>query len=108
MPLTLHPDIDRISRMDLETHIRLVQLRRLSAAMTYYQGQNAKLQSTVDKVDRRLVAKYETLGKRLTSLDKSLALVEKLASEIEELKNTRSQANDLMVIMDTERDDDAE
>jgi len=108
MPLTLHPDIDHISRIDLEQHVRLIQMRRLTAAITYYKGQNAKLQSSIDKNDRRLVAKYETLGKRLASLDKAIQAVEKLAVEIAELKNNKSQAQDLMVIMDPEVGDATE
>lgn len=106
MPLTLHPDIDRISRIDLEEHVADLQRRRLSSAIIYYEGQNAKYQSAVNKADRRLIAKYETLGKRLITAEKAIEAIEKLANEIQEIKNDREQNAEMIQYMDKEAEDE--
>jgi hypothetical protein len=81
-------------------------MRRLSAAVVYYEGQNAKYQSQIDKADRRLIAKYETLGKRLEAADKIIEAIEKLANEIQEIKNNREQNVEMIQYMDKESGDE--
>lgn len=106
MPLVLHPDLERISRLDLEAHLSLVQMRRLSAAVLYYQGQNAKLEAKVDQLDRRLAGKYEMLGKALATLDKAIEKVMKYKDEIEQIKGERGLNADQIQYIDTEQGDE--
>lgn len=106
MPLKLHPDIDTVSRIDFEVRLATIQARRLTAAVTYYQGKNAKIQSKIDKNDRKLAGKYEQAGKTLALVDKNLEKLEKLIREIEIVKGERGLNEDQLQFIDTEPEDE--
>ena len=77
MSLILQPSFDEKSRAEIEAHIEEVRARRLTAAIEYRIGVNAKLDQEADKVKRKMTQHLTMLGKELVRFDKLDALVSK-------------------------------
>jgi len=77
MPLILAPSFDDHTRQQVEEHLDMVRVRRLSAALEYAQGRMIKLEKEDGNLKQRLDRNYDQLGKSLKRLD----------TEIEKVKN---------------------
>lgn len=105
MPLTLHPDLEQYDRETIENRISLIQVKRMSAAVTFYAGENVKTKKKISIFERRIAQELERLHKEFTLLDKYIAKVEARANKIEMLRNQLSQHGDALVLIPDEDDD---
>jgi chaperonin cofactor prefoldin len=94
MPLVLSPSFDEQTRDQIELHIADVQCRRLSAAIVYHQGANAKLNFESDKLRSRIAKQYELLKKELDVLEKAERKVQ------DRLANMQHLSNELGLVVD--------
>ena len=103
MPLHLQPDLAAMTREEVEAHLEQVRARRMVAAVTYFEGKNAKYQREGEKIKKKMLGKNEMLGKAIETLDRAIERVEKYLAEITSLDNELGLVNDLIVTFDTEK-----
>lgn len=108
--LVLVPGMSDMSRADIEQHMEVVRARRMVAAITYFEGKNAKLGRQSEVLQRRLTQQYEMLGKEIDALDRALAKMQKRLEMITTLEERDSLVQDQIVILgadDAAGDDNA-
>lgn len=76
------------------------------AAIEYTQGVNAKLMHETDKIQRKIRAQYDMLGKEIKKLDSALERVEERVMAIESMKQEIGVITDMMVVTDSEPEED--
>ena len=84
--LVLVKSIKEMDREEIEAHLSLIRMRRMSAALEYAAGKNLKLGKSADKVKQKLERQYDMLGKEIDRLDVMIDKVEQRMIEIESLK----------------------
>ena len=102
MPLVLQPALPEQTRAEVEAHLEHVRAKRMSAAVTYYEGKNAKYQHESDKIKRQMSSQYDMLGKELAGLDKAIEKVEQRLVKIGALDTSLGLVSDMMVVLDPE------
>lgn len=107
MPLILSPSFDDHTREQIETHIAEVQARRMSAAVQYHTGKDAKLAHESDKIQNRIARQYDMLGKELEQMDRIIEKVENRLAGLTHLTNELGMVSDLREthVLDTEEED---
>ena len=107
MPLVLSPSFDDHTREQIETHIAEVQARRMSAAVEYHTGKDAKLAHESSKIQQRIARQYEMLGKELEQMDRTIQKVEDRLAGLTHLKNELGMVSDMreMHTLDPEEED---
>lgn len=106
MPLQLHPDLENLTREEIENRILLIQSRRMSAAVVFFSGQNAKTKKQISIFERRVAQELERLKKEFEMLDRYIAKVEARARKVDMLRNQLSQSSDDLVLLDDPDSDD--
>jgi len=107
MPLVLAPSFDDHTREQIETHIAEVQARRMSAAVEYHTGKDAKLAHESSKIQQRIARQYDMLGKELEQLDKVMEKVENRLAGLTHLKNELGMVEEMreMHVLDEEEEE---
>lgn len=107
MPLVLAPSFDDHTREQIELHIAAVQARRMSAAVTYHTGKDAKLAHESDKIQAKIARQYEMLGKELEQMDKVIEKVENRLAGLTHLQNELGMVQEMreLHVLDPEEED---
>lgn len=69
MPLILAPTFDTQTRAQIEAHLGVIRTARMSLAVQYHAGEQARLQHEAASVDKKLAKQYELLQKDLIKLE---------------------------------------
>lgn len=96
MSLILAPSFDEQTREQIELHLGNIRARRMSAAIEYNEGVQAKLHHESDKVQARHARAYEMLKKKLDTLAKSLDAAEDQLAKCESLRQELGLIHDLI------------
>lgn len=99
--LVLQPAIDRMSREEVEAHLEEVRARRMTAAIEYQIGTNAKIDRANTVLGRRMEQQYQMLEKEILKLDSLDEKIQKRLNTIESL-NQEMAYNITMRIEDTD------
>lgn len=97
MPLVLKPTIKDFSRAELEAHVEGIRLRRMAIAFDYQIGQQAALQTSMMKNERKYGAAIERLGKELITLDRA---IDKVEARMDELTTLKQEDETLAALLD--------
>lgn len=102
MPLILAPALTDHTRKEIEAHLAEVRARRLTAAIHYHAGRNAKLSAQTDRINKRIALRYDQLGSAIIKLDQLDAKITQLLTEIGTLEQERDFTQEQMVFVNTE------
>lgn len=97
MPLVLKPTIKDFSRAELEAHVEGIRTRRMAIAFDYQIGQQAALQTSMMKNERKYGAAIERLGKELITLDRA---IDKVEARMDELTTLKQEDETLAALLD--------
>jgi len=86
MPLELVKSIHELTRQELEAFIAVIQARRLSAAVVFFETKMEKLEKLSHKHRDRIMRQRDLLGKGLAQLEKLIETVEFRVQQIHELE----------------------
>lgn len=82
MGLILQPRLNDKDRAAIEAHIDEVRSRRMTAAIIYQEGENAKLKHQEVLADRRVKQTSSQLANAINALDKADARVAKILDKL--------------------------
>lgn len=94
MPLELVKSVHEMDRAELEALISVVQAKRMTAAVHYHAGVNAKLDHLATVARRKVESKRELLGKAIEGLDKALDRVTRYVDDLQILMHEYELAED--------------
>lgn len=97
MPLVLKPTIKDFSRAELEAHVEGIRTRRMAIAFDYQIGQQAALQTSMMKNERKYGVAIERLGKELITLDRA---IDKVEARMDELTTLKQEDETLAALLD--------
>jgi hypothetical protein len=104
MGLILQPALTDLDRQAVEQHLEVVRNRRLSAAIVWQQGENAKQQHQLTVVQRRIEQVSGQLAKAIERLDKADENVTKYLEKLTTLLQEHGLIADLIAIAETPSD----
>jgi hypothetical protein len=88
MPLVLQPHFTQLEREEVEARLEQVRLRRMAAAMVYYQGQQAKLEAAGTKHEKIMDDQMRLIE---ADLERADALMLKIEGRLEKLIEAANQ-----------------
>ena len=108
-PLQLHPELADLSPETIKQHLELVRVRRMTAAVTYFSGANARYEKRLGQLGRQLDRHYDLLGRDLAKLDLLIDKVENRANTIEMIRQDEGLTQDMVVAIpddDVDKEDE--
>lgn len=105
MPLILAPSYDEQTREQIEHFLEGIQARRMTAAVEYHQGKQAKLHHESDKIQAKVEKAYATLLRRIEASDKADAACAEALAKCEALKQELGLVMDMIDLDDPQSEE---